>query len=429
MLRRRNISLIVALSSAGAALVPGGARAAGFLFYEVGTSEVGLASAGHTTRSSTPSTLLTNPAGMTRLEGTQVQVSSALVYGHLRFVPDAGTDADLGTNDGGNAVGLLPSGGAFATFAPWKDVHLGVGVFTNFGAPQSWDPAWLGRYYTTKTTLLGISIMPGVGWRITDQLSLGATVNVMSGHLRQVVAIQNLAPRAADGSMEVSSNTWGVGGNAGILYALSSTGRLGFTYTSPVKLNFSARPGFSGLGPGIAAALAASGLDTATLDLGMKVPQTAMLGFSQAVGDGWTVLGDVGWQNWAAFGAVEIGITTDQPRGLTTQIDYQDTWHVGIGAEVRLSEAWRLSFGIAYDSSMTSDENRSLSLALANQLRLGLGAQVAIDRHWDLGMAAELLWDGSPAIDVDRGPLAGHVAGRYANTWILFAAFGFTWKT
>jgi long-chain fatty acid transport protein len=195
-----------------------------------------------------------------------------------------------------------------------------------------------------------------------------------------------------------------------------------------VKLSFSARPTFSGLGPAITAALAATGLDTATLDLGMKVPQSAMLGFSQAIDDRWTVMGDVGWQNWAAFGAVEIGITTDQPRGLTTQINYQDTWHVGIGAEVQLSEAWRLRFGLAYDSSMTSDENRSLSLALANQLRLGVGAQVAIDRHWDLGMAAELLWDGSPGIDVDRGPLAGHVSGRYANTWILFAAFGFTWK-
>jgi long-chain fatty acid transport protein len=227
----------------------------------------------------------------------------------------------------------------------------------------------------------------------------------------------------------VSSNTWGVGGNAGILYALSPATRVGFTYTSPVKLSFSSRPAFSALGPGLAAALAATRLDTATLDLGMKVPQTAMLGFSQTLGDRWTLMGDVGWQNWAAFGAVEIGLTTSEPRGLTTQIDYQDTWHVGIGAEVQLSEAWRLAFGIAYDSSMTSDENRSLSLALANQLRLGLGAHVAVDPHWDLGFATEFLWDGSPAVDVDRGPLAGHVSGSYSGTWLLFTTFSFTWKS
>ena len=160
----------------------------------------------------------------------------------------------------------------------------------------------------------------------------------------------------------------------------------------------------------------------------MKVPQTVMLGFSQTIGERWTLLGDVGWQNWAAFGAVEIGISTPNPRGLTTQISYRDTWHVGLGAEVQLSEPWRLSFGVAYDSSMTTDENRSLSLALAGQFRLGVGAQVAVDRHWDLGFATELLLDGSPRVDVDRGLLAGHVSGAYSSTWIFFTAFSFTWK-
>jgi long-chain fatty acid transport protein len=164
------------------------------------------------------------------------------------------------------------------------------------------------------------------------------------------------------------------------------------------------------------------------IELGMTVPQTVMLGFFQAIGDRWAVMGDVGWQNWAAFGAVEIGVTTSTPRSLVTQISYRDTWHAALGAQVRLSEPWQLNFGIAYDTSMTTDENRSLSLSLANQLRVGVGAQVVIDKHWDLGMASELLWDGSPAIDRENGPLSGHVSGRYANTWILFFAFSFTWK-
>jgi len=79
-------------------------------------------------------------------------------------------------------------------------------------------------------------------------------------------------------------------------------------------------------------------------------------------------------------------------------------------------------------SSMTDDATRSLSLSLASQLRFGLGAQVAVDPHWDLGLATEFLWGGSPRVDVDRGPLAGHVSGNYANTYIWFFAFSFTWK-
>jgi len=402
--------------------------AGGILFYEVGTSEIGLASAGAAARAGSASTLLTNPAGLTRLEGTQVQVGTNLIYGHLQFTPDSQTDPILGTNDGGNAVGILPSFGAFASFAPEKDVRLGVGLFTNFGAPESWDPAWVGRHYTTKTTLLGLSIMPGFAWRVIDGLSIGGAVNVMSGHLKQVVAIQNLEPQAGDGTLEVHSNTWGVGGNIGILYELSPATRLGFTYTSPVKLNFSATPTFSDLGPGISRVITSAGLDTGRIDLGLTVPQTVMFGFSQALSDHWTLVGDVGWQNWAAFGAVEVGIGTSDPHSLTAQIGYTDTWHVGVGADVQLSDTWGLNFGVAYDSSMTDDENRSLSLALASQLRFGLGARVAIDRHWDLGFASELLWDGSPKVDVDRGPLAGHVSGSYGNTWLLFMSFSFTWK-
>jgi long-chain fatty acid transport protein len=425
MSRRGGLSLAVAL--AAGALVPD-ARAAGFLFYEVGSSEIGLASAGYTARAGSASTLLSNPAGMTRLEGSQVQVGAQLVYGHLAFAHDAQTDPILGTNDGGNAVGVLPTPAVFATFAPWRNVRLGVGIFSNFGAPQSWDPPWVGRFYATKTTLLGFSFMPAVAWRIVDGLSVGAGLNVMYGHLKQVAAIQNLEPQTADGSMDVSSNVWGVGGNVGVLWELSSATRLGLTYTSPVKLGFSSVPTFTGLGPGISGVLAATGLNTALVDVGITVPQTAMLGFFQRINESWAVMGDVGWQNWQAFGAVEIGVTTSTPRSLVTHINYSNTWHVGLGSQVQLSEPWQLNFGVAYDSSMTSDENRSLSLSLASQLRLGVGAQVVLDPHWSLGFASELLWGGSPVVDVEHGPLSGHVSGSYANTYILFFSFGFTWR-
>jgi long-chain fatty acid transport protein len=426
MSRGGRLSLAVALTAG--ALVPDIAWAAGFLFYETGTSEVGLASAGYAARAGGASTLLSNPAGMTRLEGSQVQLATQLVYGHLSFAHDARTDPILGTNDGGNAVGVLPTLGAFGTFGPWKNVRLGIGLFTNFGAPQSWDPPWVGRFYATKTTLLGFSLMPGVAWRIVDGLSVGAGLNVMYGHLRQVAAIQNLEPQTADGSIEVSSNALGVGANAGILYELSPSTRFGLTYSSPVKLNFSSLPTFTGLGPGIGAALAATGLDTTVIDLGITVPQTAMLGFFHAIDERWAVMGDVGWQNWQAFGAVEIGVTTSNPHSLVTHIDYSNTWHVGLGAQVQLSEPWQLNFGGAYDSSMTSDENRSLSLSLASQWRFGVGAQVVLDPHWTLGFASELIWGGSPPVDANLGPLAGHVSGTYANTYILFFSFGFSWR-
>lgn len=69
-------------------------------------------------------------------------------------------------NDGGNAIGLLPTGRIFASYAAWKDVRFGIGVFSNFGLSASWSGGWVGRYYTTKSTLIGLSILPGVGWGV-----------------------------------------------------------------------------------------------------------------------------------------------------------------------------------------------------------------------------------------------------------------------
>src|SRR5437868_661131 len=94
--------LLVAL-----ALTPLRALAGGVSLYEVGTSDVGLASAGYGARAQDASTVLTNPAGMTRLDGTRLLVGGQLLYADVSFTPGAGTSTGLGTNSGGNPVGWV----------------------------------------------------------------------------------------------------------------------------------------------------------------------------------------------------------------------------------------------------------------------------------------------------------------------------------
>jgi long-chain fatty acid transport protein len=412
-----------------AVLVAGSAEAGGVILYEVGTPDVGYASAGWAARADGPVTILTNPAGMTRLDDTQVEVGLQGLYGYLQFAPTAPPTTVTG-NNGGNAVGVFPGGGVYASFAPFKDFRVGLGVFSNFGLSEKWDSGWVGRYYSTQSTLIGLTVMPGVAWNVIGGLSVGATFNAMYGYLKQTVALNNLEPSAGDGSLEVSSSTWGFGADVGLLYEFTKGSRLGVTYTSPMRLNFSSTPTVTGLGPGLKALIQAAGIDTtASIDLGMTVPQTVMVSYFQAIGDKWAVMGDVGWQNWATFGTVEVQLTTNPPKGLTTSIGYLNTWHGALGAQVQLAEPWLLTFGVAYDSTMTNDTNRSLPLAIGAAWRFGLGARWAVNPNWDLGFAYEFLWGGSPSVSVDRGPLAGAVGGSYANTSFQFFVFNFTWKS
>ena len=57
---------------AATALIASTAQAGWLLLYEFGTAEPGLAAAGYAARAQDASTAFTNPAGMTKLDGTQV---------------------------------------------------------------------------------------------------------------------------------------------------------------------------------------------------------------------------------------------------------------------------------------------------------------------------------------------------------------------
>ena len=416
-----------AAAAVASVLLCGTAHAGGAFLYEVGTPDVGYASAGWAARADGPVTLFTNPAGMTRLEGIQIQVGAEALYGAFTFAPDAGTN--VSGNNGGNAIGFLPNGSAFVTFAPWNDFRVGFGVVSNFGLSEKWNGGWVGRYYVTQSTLIGLSILPSIAWHVAGGLSVGVTFNAMYGYLKSTAAVQNIEPNSTDGGLALQSSTWGFGGNVGLLYEFSKSTRLGLSYTSPVNLSFSATPTFTGLGPGLSAAIHAAHLDTASIGLGMTVPQTVMLSLFQAINEKWAVMGDVGWQNWAAFGTVDVQVTSSNPKSLTTNIGYSNTWHGALGAQVQLSEPWQLDFGIAYDSTMTTASNRSLALAVGDAWRFGLGTRWSANANWTLGLAYEFLWGGSPSVDVNRGPLAGRVSGSYANTWFQFLAFNVAWKT
>jgi len=402
------------------------AHAGGIFLYEFGTSDVGYASAGYSARADSPATLLTNPAGMTRLDGIQVLGGGQLLYANLTFAPNSATT--VSGNNGGNAVGFLPNGALFATFAPWSDFRVGFGVTSNFGLSAKWDDGWVGRYYTTQATIIGLSLLPSVAWHIAGGLSVGVTFNVMFGYMKYTVAVPNLEPNATDGALGLQATSWGVGGNIGLMYEFTKGSRLGILYTSPVNLSFGGTPNFHGLGPILSQKLAASGLLTANINAGLTVPQTVMVSFFQALTEQWAVMADVGWNNWSAFGTVELGVTNaDTQHSLTTHIGFLNTWHGSLGAQVQLSEPVQLNFGVAYDSAMTNDQNRTLALPIGDAWRFGVGVKWAVNSNWTLGFAYEFLWGGSPSVTQSRD-LGGTVSGTYSNTYFDFFVFNFTWK-
>jgi len=270
--------------------------------------------------------------------------------------------------------------------------------------------------------------MPAIAWKVNDELSIGMAVNAMYGVFEAKVAVNNVADAMPDGDMKVEDSTWGFGANLGFLYEPSEDTRFGLTYTSPVKLDFGNVPEFTNLGPGIELALGRVGLLGSELDLGMTAPQTVMTSFVHRLDDRWALLGNVGWQDWSAFGKVDIQVGSSEPDSLTVDGNFKDTWHAAVGAETKTASRWAITFGAAYDSSCVDDADRTPSLLVGAGWRLGVGGRRAMSDRFDLTIAYELVWAGDMPVNLTGRPLAGDLVGSYEGTAMHFLSASLRWK-
>jgi long-chain fatty acid transport protein len=426
-------ALATGLTLLGAAVEP--AFGGGLTAYEIGSADVGLASAGYGARAQDASTVLTNPAGMTRLDGTQVLAAGQLLWGSTKFSIDSGTSPLLGSGDGGYAIGSdgwFIGGGPFLSYSVSPDLKVGFALTGNFGAPLNYDDDWVGRYYVQKGTLLGISFLPAVAYKVTDKLSVGASLNAMYGIYKNQVAINNLG--YPDGQLKMDDNAWGWGGNLGLLYEIDAGTRVGLTWNSQVNLDFKAPLEFSGLSPDLTALLASRGLLSSQLKVGIKVPQQVMASLFRQVNDRWAVLGSLGWQQWSKFSQVQLGIEdTRNPRSVTTSLDFKDTWHIALGAQYHLNDPWTLSFGVAYDSGLQDSSDVSPLLPVNAAWRFGVGGQQQLSKTTYWGMAAEYLYGGTLDTKLQSSvPVAfggrGNLDGSYHNTGTIFLAAYYNWQ-
>jgi long-chain fatty acid transport protein len=376
------------------------ARAGGIGTYEMGTPDVGLASAGWAARAQDASTLFKNPAGMSLLPKSELQVGAQVGYGNVKFSPNDQTTAT--GNDGDNPVGWFPGG----------SLH--------------YDDNWVGRYYAQESILVGYTLMPAVSYRITKWLSAGAGLNATYSTLKAQVAVHNFD--APDGQITVEDNEWAYGGNFGVIVEPFKGTRIGVDYMTEMKIKFSDVPQYSGMGRGLDAILRNRNAYNTSLDLNVHIPQMVMGSIYQELGSKWAVMANVGWQQWSKFGKVDVTIANNEGNSTTANLNYDDTWHVAGGVEYRPLAAWTFTAGAAYDSSAVKDQYRSVALPMGETYRFGLGALWQLKPNIKLGFAYEYAITPNMNVDQNRGPRAGEVSGEYSDFDLNFFALNLTWQ-
>jgi long-chain fatty acid transport protein len=395
------------------------ARAAGFWIYEMGTPDLGTASAGRAALANDAGTVFGNPAGMTKLDRSQLLVGTQLAIGDVHF--NRGSGSTVAGGDGGNASGLAPGGSLYYAQSVTQDFKLGFWSGSYFGGALQYEDGWSGRYYSTKSELITLGAGINGAYKVNDWLSIGAGPFFLYGKLDERKAINNVLDGGTDGSLKFQDDEPGVGGMVGILLEPWHGGRFGVTYISPVKLDFKDTPSTSNIGPTLAA------ITNRQIKLGLTVPQQVMLSGYQQLNKRWALMSNLVWQNWSQFGEPELSVADTAVSNETAHLNYDDTWGFALGAQYAIADGWLWSVGGGFDTSPMSESERPPALPMDEQYRLGTGIQYSFNENVTVGLAYQYFNGGDNNIDRQR-PLAGRIQGDYKSFDVHFVALNLSWR-
>ncbi len=394
--------------------------------YEAGQPDVGTANAGRTALANDASTAGGNPAGMTRLDRSQLLTALQPLLVRAKF--DASSDTTQSGGNGGDAGDFVPTASFFYVHSFNKDLKFGFAVGSYFGLGLDYGNNWVGRYYVQDVDLLTFAINPVVSYRISNWLSIGGGFSIVRGTLLQKVGINNLLPLLSDGQLKVEDNDVGYGGNLGILVEPRESTRFGLTYRSEVKLDFKDAASLRGAGPLINTALKRSGLAGNRVDMEMVVPKAVMFSGYHELTDRLAIVGNIGWQENSEFGKTSVSLSSTTDKSFTADRNFDDSWHFAIGFQYRIATPWLYSIGFAYDTSVVDRADRTPDAPFDRQLRYGTGIQYDWNEDVTLGFAYEYIDAGDADINQHKGPLSGKLVGDYKTNEIHVLALNLIWR-
>jgi len=447
--------IATAVATALVALASGGAHAAFFQLAENSPAGLGNAFAGGAAIAEDASTVWYNPAGMTRLSGSQMVAGGYLILPSLKFNKTSANHAPLlggGAISGGNGgdageSAIVPN---FYYTRPVSDrLSFGLGVNVPFGLATDYDDDWVGRYHANRSEIMTINVNPAVAYKVNEAFSVGGGINYqkLDATLTQRVDYGSICllagnppgcggatPGANDGEAKVEADDDAWGFNLGALWRLSDAMRLGVAYRS--KMKYGLEGSFDVTAPNAVAAGAGSavgGLVDSGARANVTLPETISVSVYHALSPMWSVMADITRTRWSRIPELRIDFDSSQADSVIT-LDLEDANRYSVGASYTPGGSWSYRFGVALDKTPTPNEVvRTPRLPDEDRLWLAFGAGYKQSDTLSFDVSYVYIKVDDAAINKTAGApgsenfLRGSLVGTYeANTQILGAQLN--WK-
>lgn len=377
------------------------AQGAGFALIEQSVSGLGNAFAGGSAAAEDATTVYFNPAGMTRLGETEYVLGAHIISPTTEFRSDGSSDVagvvPLRGGNGGEAgeTGLVPN--FYYVRRLNRDLRFGLGLNAPFGLATDYEEGWEGRYHALRSEVRTLNINPALAWKVNEQLSLGAGINVQYAEVPELSSAldypticaglatshPNPAVRASaatcagtpttnDGKVELDGDDWSLGFNVGLLYELSDATRLGLAYRSKIDHELDGSATFSNTPAGLSN-LGIFVNDGVTADI--SLPETLSLSAYHELNSRWAIMGDVTWTRWDRFDELRVKFKTNPQPDSVTPEQWENSFRYSLGLSYRYDDRWTLRTGVAYDQSpVPSAELRTPRIPGNGRRWLALGA-------------------------------------------------------
>jgi len=409
-------------------------NAAGFQLIEQSVSSMGTAYAGASALAEDATTVFFNPAGMTRLPGSNVSGGLHIVIPGAEFSDRGSTHVlgaagvTLGNNSGGDAGEVAFAPNLFLTHELNEKVFLGLGLNVPFGLATEYPDSWMGRYHATRSEIMTFNINPSLAYKVNDALSLGIGINAMYIDAELSNAIDfgsmdalglfglppgalGLTPAASDGKATVSGDDWGWGYNLGLMYELPQT-RFGVSFRSKVDFDVSGEGEFKVPHPGLATAFSNTGAHS-----DVTLPWTFSLSAVHQLNPEWSIMADYTRTGWSSLEELRFKFNNGLPDGVTT-MEWKDSNRFSVGATYTPDPKWTYRAGLAYDESpVPNAEYRTPRVPTDDRIWLAFGIGYKISSSLSLDVGYAHLFVDDPEVDKDitdpENTLRGGLNGVY----------------
>ncbi len=383
----------ITLSAFGLALLYGtAAHAAGYQLNEFSATSLGRSFAGVGIMGDDYSALAYNPAGMTLMKQSGMQLGFTEVEEYSKI---------KGQNAGEETLmhyGVaLPSG-----FGQWNindKWFLGAGVYVPFGLSTNHKADSFVAPVAKKSLLEVVDTNISVAYKATDKLSLGASAilryiygNMNSHNVPNAYHIPGII-------VDYDLDGWTTTGALGMMYEFTPDTRIGVTYK--IKSKQTVKGEYSMSIPGVGYYSFDDG--RASPDLPASVVISA---FHKPI-DKLGLSATARWTQWSVFDKFTMsspsGLVSGTPAaaGAWVQHDYsyRDTWTISLGADYYVNDNLTWRFGTAYDQTPVKNQNhRTNRIPDVNRIWLSTGMSYSAGNwQFDAGFAHLFMQKGNVA--------------------------------